>query len=496
MYEKSVKAGLGPVAKGVNAADDGSISDRAGRARPTLLARLALVASVGSLLLLFGCTSSVQGTHPTGSGSAPSGSASGRTTGALTLAGVQYLYAQDMVARVNAERAARSTAGAPVPQLQVDPTLQSEAQAWSSHLAATGTVADPSLSTCSASANQVCAFAANSGSSGYGFWPGDGSDGMDGDFMESVAHRQNELGAAYNYVGVGVTCADSQAWTVEIFGYSLSQELPAANRQSAQRAVQGDPVPEDPMVAATPSGAPVYCPGQTYGPNGEVTATGGQYAYPYPVPSVPGEPGTASATVVGIAATSDGGGYWLARADGSVDTFGDAGFYGSMGGHPLNAPVVDLAPTADGKGYWLVGSDGGIFAFGDAKFHGSMGGHPLDAPIVGMAADDATGGYWLVGSDGGIFALDAPFRGSTGSIRLNQPVNGMAATPDGKGYWLVASDGAIFAFGDARFEGSTGAINLVAPIVGMTPDPQAGGYWLVGSDGGVFAFGAPFFGSH
>ena len=35
------------------------------------------------------------------------------------------------------------------------------------------------------SPGQVCAFAANSGDSGYGFWPGDGSDGMDGDYMAS-----------------------------------------------------------------------------------------------------------------------------------------------------------------------------------------------------------------------------------------------------------------------------------------------------------------------
>jgi hypothetical protein len=492
------------------------------------------VAALGSLLTVFGCSNSLQGGPASPSASLPIG----RATANQTLAGVQYLYAQDMVARVNAERAARSTGSAPVPQLQVDASLQAQAQEWSAHLASTGTVADPSLSTCNGSQNQVCAFAANSGASGYGFWPGDGSDGTDGDFMASVAHRQNELGAAYDYIGVGVTCAGNQAWTVEIFGYSLAQELSAANRQSAQQAMQGDPVAQTPTVAATPSGDPVYCPGQTDGPHGEVTSTGGQYPYPYAVPSVPGEPGTAQATVAGMAATADSGGYWLARADGSVNTFGkavnygsmagqalnapithivgtsdgrgywlvgsdggifafgDAGFYGSMGGRPLNAPVVDVAPTADGKGYWLVASDGGIFAFGDARFHGSMGGRSLDAPIVGMAADTATGGYWLVGADGGIFAMDAPFDGSTGGIRLNQPVNGMAATSNGRGYWLVANDGAIFAFGDARFEGSTGGMTLVAPVVGMAPDAQTGGYWLVGSDGGVFAFNSPFLGSH
>jgi hypothetical protein len=37
-------------------------------------------------------------------------------------------------------------------------------------------------------------------------------------------------------------------------------------------------------------------------------------------------------------------------------------------------------------GYWLVASDGGVFAYGDAGFFGSHGGKPLNQPIVGMAA--------------------------------------------------------------------------------------------------------------
>ena len=51
-----------------------------------------------------------------------------------------------------------------------------------------------------------------------------------------------------------------------------------------------------------------------------------------------------------------------------------------------NAPVVGLAATPDGGGYWLVASDGGIFSYGDAHFYGSTGSLHLNAPIVGMAA--------------------------------------------------------------------------------------------------------------
>jgi hypothetical protein len=202
-----------------------------------------------------------------------------------------------------------------------------------------------------------------------------------------------------------------------------------------------------------------------------------------------------TAPIAHIVATPNGGGYWLVAGDGGTFAYGDAGFYGSMGGAPLNQPVVDLAPTKDGKGYWLVASDGGIFAFGDAGFHGSMGGQRLNRPVVGIAADDASGGYWEVATDGGIFAFGAPFFGSTGALALNQPINGMTATTSDGGYLFVASDGGVFAFGNAGFHGSAGALALAAPIVGMALDPATGGYWLLGSDGGVFAFDCPFYGA-
>jgi len=183
------------------------------------------------------------------------------------------------------------------------------------------------------------------------------------------------------------------------------------------------------------------------------------------------------------------GGYVFAAADGGVFAFGNATYWGSMGGQPLNEPIVGLASTADQKGYWEVASDGGIFSFGDAHFWGSMGGRPLNEPVVGMAADPATGGYWEVASDGGIFSFNAPFHGSMGGQPLNQPVVAMASTPDGGGYWLVASDGGIFSFGDAHYWGSTGSMTLQQPIVGMAPTGDGGGYWLVAADGGVFTFG-------
>jgi Pro-kumamolisin, activation domain/IPT/TIG domain len=195
--------------------------------------------------------------------------------------------------------------------------------------------------------------------------------------------------------------------------------------------------------------------------------------------------------------TNCGQGYRFVASDGGVFDYGDATFWGSMGGTPLAKPVVGLAATPTSNGYWLVASDGGIFSFGDATFYGSMGGRPLNKPIVGMASTPDGGGYWLVASDGGIFSFgNAVFFGSTGNMHLNKPIVGMAATRDGGGYWLVASDGGIFSYGDASFLGSTGALALNSPIVGMAPNARGNGYWLVAADGGIFTFGnANFWGS-
>ena len=85
-----------------------------------------------------------------------------------------------------------------------------------------------------------------------------------------------------------------------------------------------------------------------------------------------------------LAATPSGNGYWLVGSDGGVFTYGDAGFFGSMGGQAMNRPVVDIVATASGQGYWLIGADGGVFAFGDAAppAGNSLPTAPLNAPIV------------------------------------------------------------------------------------------------------------------
>jgi hypothetical protein len=114
---------------------------------------------------------------------------------------------------------------------------------------------------------------------------------------------------------------------------------------------------------------------------------------------------TVAAPPVAAAVAPDGKGYWVASSDGGVFAFGTAGFYGSMGGKPLNKPIVGITATPDGKGYWEVAADGGIFAYGTAGYFGSMGGQQLAAPMVAIAAHPHGGGYWMLGADGGVFAF-------------------------------------------------------------------------------------------
>ena len=89
------------------------------------------------------------------------------------------------------------------------------------------------------------------------------------------------------------------------------------------------------------------------------------------------------------------------------------------GGEEMPKGAQMMATTPSGDGYWVVGSDGGVFSYGDAEFYGSLGGIALNAPVVGITATPSGGGYWLLAQDGGVFAYgDAPFYGApTGHVR-------------------------------------------------------------------------------
>ncbi len=191
--------------------------------------------------------------------------------------------------------------------------------------------------------------------------------------------------------------------------------------------------------------------------------------------------------VNGISRTASGRGYWLVADDGGIFAFGDAQFYGSMGGRFLFQPMVGMAPTPTGRGYWMVAKDGGIFAYGDAQFYGSTGGRLLNEPVVGMTPTPTGRGYWFVARDGGVFAFgDAQFYGSIGGTGRNDVV-GMASSPSGRGYRFVTSGGRVFCYGDARCFGDAQGSGL--RIAGMQTSPSGNGYWLLATNGTVLGFG-------
>jgi hypothetical protein len=77
--------------------------------------------------------------------------------------------------------------------------------------------------------------------------------------------------------------------------------------------------------------------------------------------------------VTSIAATPDGGGYWLTAAGGSVLPYGSAGWQGEVAGIGYcSVPTsVRAVPTRTGAGYWVLAGNGRVHAFGDAPDHGS-----------------------------------------------------------------------------------------------------------------------------
>ena len=187
--------------------------------------------------------------------------------------------------------------------------------------------------------------------------------------------------------------------------------------------------------------------------------------------SGPAPHAVASSHLIVASASGPAGGERLAATDGGVFAFGDAAFYGSMGGTPLNRPVVGMAATPDGRGYWTVAADGGIFAFGDAGFQGSTGALTLVSPMVGMSVDAATGGYRLVAADGGVFCFGAPFAGSAVGL-VRRAVASLDSA--GTGYRVVSSDGGVYAFGGAPFLGAASVPPLVGEVVTIDPGHNGG----------------------
>ncbi len=94
-------------------------------------------------------------------------------------------------------------------------------------------------------------------------------------------------------------------------------------------------------IAPSPAGAPIAPSGP-----GAVAGFGDAVSY--------GGPGPATDThEVAVVPTPTDGGYWVATSDGRVLAYGDAADYGSLAGRHLKSTIVGMAATTSGHGYWL-----------------------------------------------------------------------------------------------------------------------------------------------
>jgi hypothetical protein len=119
-----------------------------------------------------------------------------------------------------------------------------------------------------------------------------------------------------------------------------------------------------------------------------------------------------------------------------VFAFGDAGFYGSLGGTPPSSPVVNVAPSVDGAGYWMLEANGTVKSFGDA-------------PVA------------------------QPGNASPGIAAANSPMTAMVPDISGQGFVVVDRTGQAFSFGDAPYFGDVaGTVNgYTGHVVGVAVAP-------------------------
>jgi len=81
--------------------------------------------------------------------------------------------------------------------------------------------------------------------------------------------------------------------------------------------------------------------------------------------------------------TTDGLGYWVLLANGSVNTYGDAVDQGSPIGSVSAANSASaIFTTSDGGGYWVASANGDVFTYGDAPYDGGMSGTHLNGSII------------------------------------------------------------------------------------------------------------------
>ena len=180
------------------------------------------------------------------------------------------------------------------------------------------------------------------------------------------------------------------------------------------------------------------------------STTGAVSAFASPGVVVPQTIDDGPDAVVAIATDAGSNRFWIATANGRVESAPGAPSFGSLGPRQLVGRIVAIAATPDGKGYWLASSTGAVYGFGTARVLHRRGSARLSPRVVAIAADPNGNGYWLVTRAGRVYAYGrAALAGSIPAGEHLRSVVGIAAAPGGGGYWLVTRSGAVDAFGTA-----------------------------------------------
>ena len=173
----------------------------------------------------------------------------------------------------------------------------------------------------------------------------------------------------------------------------------------------------------------------------------------------------------------------IVSSAGEVIAKGDAVYDGQWTGPKLTSPIVGMA--TDGKGYWLVAADGTVFPFGTPTLGFPTG---LAQSVLTITATPSGSGYWITTTGGQVFPYgDAAALGDTATS--GRKAIDMATTPSGKGYWLLMEDGGIPQYGDASFYGTTANMRLNSGSVAIAATPTGKRYWEATQDGQIIAFG-------
>ena len=157
------------------------------------------------------------------------------------------------------------------------------------------------------------------------------------------------------------------------------------------------------------------------------------------------------------------------------------------------SPSWAWRPRPTDEGYWLVASDGGIFTFGDAPYYGSLGG--TGSSVLGLVVAPSSGGYALVTANGGeqtFVPSPSPLAEGTGALSPTLPTSTTTTTlPPTTTTTQPPSEGTGMTTGyyEADIEGGPGSDDCApSTIPTVTPDAsldslfddQAGPGWLGG----------------